>query len=97
MTRREVVDHTESQQEDSRRNRCQNNQAKINSAMQALARETALAESEVVFVGATHFGRQARNVIAPARQNLPDHGINAIFHKPLTGGYFPWAHPAPPA
>ncbi len=56
--------------------------------MQALVRMAAWAGGKMLLVVAAHFGRQAGNVIAPASQNLPYYGINALAHRPLQADTF---------
>src|SRR5438552_11531277 len=75
-----MMDDAEGQQEDAGGNRRQRNQTDINSAMQPLTRTAALTGGKVLFIVAAHLGRKARNIVAPACQNLAYNGINALAH-----------------
>lgn len=77
----EVVDDSKRQQKYSRGNRGENNQSHIDCAMDLLVRTAVRALGEVRFVISTHFGRDAGNVISPARQDLPNDRVNAFIHK----------------
>src|ERR1700686_405640 len=78
VPRTEVPDHPKSQQKNSRGNRGQRDQAHIDNAMNLLAATAMFTSRKMVFVVAAHLRRQARNIIAPARQNLANDWINAL-------------------
>src|SRR6478752_1279231 len=66
--------------------------------MEFLAGAATLAQRKVLFVVAAHLRREAGNVVAPASQNFPGDGIDALTHNAkLKGGYFRKARPARPA
>ena len=73
-----MANHAKSQQKHSCRNRRQYDQGNVDGAMQALARTAAGTGREVLLIVATHLGRQARNVVAPARQDLAHDRLNAL-------------------
>jgi hypothetical protein len=83
MARAKMANHAKSKQKNPGRNRSQRNQRNVDGAMQVLTRAATSASHEVVLVVATHFKRNAGNIVAPARQDLADNGINAFTHSPL--------------
>src|ERR1700686_2530699 len=92
----EVPDHAKRQQENPRGNRGQCDQPYIDNAMNLLAAAAMFTSRKMVFVVTAHLRRQARNVIAPARQNLAYDWINALLThgvrsiSPATGESVLW-------
>src|SRR5258708_5959574 len=80
MPGREVVNHSKGQEKYAGRNRCQHNQSDIDCAMNLLVRTAMCTLGKVRFVVATHLGRDAGNVISPARQNFSNDRVNTFIH-----------------
>lgn len=80
----EVADHAEGQKEDATGNGSKSDEPNVNDAMDLLPAAAALAGGEVAFIVATHFRRQAGNVVSPARQDFSNNWIDALLtHKIL--------------
>src|SRR5215469_2819525 len=74
------MDDSKGEKEYARGNRGEHDERNVNSAMQPLARTTALALGKMLLVIAAHLRRQAGDVIAPASQNFAHNWINALAH-----------------
>src|SRR5580704_5643763 len=73
-----MMDHCKRQQEDSGGNGGQSDQSNINQAMNFLAAAPMLTTRKMFFVVFAHLGREAGNIITPARQNFAYDWINAL-------------------
>src|SRR5437588_9440571 len=97
MAGAEVPDNAKGKEKYSGGNRGQRYQRDVNDAVNLLAAAAMLAVLEVAFIVAAHLHRQARDVIAPSRQNFAYDWIDAqLTHgdtdlsrrlSPTTGGW----------
>ena len=69
---------SECQQKHARGDRCQHDQGDVDSTVQALPAAAVVALYKVLLVVAAHFRRQPGNVVAPACQDFPHKGVNAL-------------------
>ena len=84
MARPKVADHGEREKKNGCRGGGKHDQGHINDAVKFLPVAAMLALLEVLLVVATHFRRQAGNIVPPAGQNLSDEWIYAqLTHKEL--------------
>ncbi len=80
----ELVDDREGDEEYKRRDSRESDERKINDAVEFAAGAAVFAFREVGFVVAAHFGEDARNVVSPAGENIPDDLIRTLRFQSAT-------------
>ena len=80
MLRIEVPDDGPRKKENHSGDAGERDQSDIDGAMQPLFAAAIEAPGEMVFIVAAHLGRDAGDVIAPAGEDVADHGVNTMHH-----------------
>lgn len=73
-----MPDGSKRDEEQNRRNTCDDDQPNIDAAMQALARAAMRALHEMLLIVAAHFRRYAGDVVPPAGENVANYLIHAL-------------------